>query len=142
MDAIGIAPRRLPEHRWQSDPRPAGEDGAAAHGRRDTVRQCQQQSGSRIGMQHPCDDQDMLLEQFRQVAMPEVPAPTLQRPGRYSHSIVAGGLLEMSYTTRLTPLTSLIIRVEIRASNSWGKWLQSAVMKSSVLTERTATVNS
>jgi hypothetical protein len=29
----------------------------------------------------------------------------------YSHSIVPGGLLVMSYTTRLTPLTSLMMRV-------------------------------
>jgi hypothetical protein len=36
----------------------------------------------------------------------------------YSHSIVAGGLLLMSYTTRLTPGTQLMIRVEIRASKS------------------------
>jgi hypothetical protein len=34
----------------------------------------------------------------------------------YSHSIVAGGLLLISYTTRLTPDTSLMIRVEILAS--------------------------
>ena len=32
----------------------------------------------------------------------------------YSHSIVLGGLEEMSYTTRLIPLTSLMMRVEIR----------------------------
>ena len=36
----------------------------------------------------------------------------------HSHSIVAGGLLLMSYTTRLTPLTSLMMRVEMRASSS------------------------
>src|SRR5262245_20137597 len=46
----------------------------------------------------------------------------------HSHSIVAGGLLEMSYTTRLTPLTSLMIRVEIFASSSYGRCDQSAVM--------------
>lgn len=38
--------------------------------------------------------------------------------GDYSHSIVAGGLLEMSYTTRLTPLTSLMIRLLMVASTS------------------------
>src|SRR5450432_2357532 len=38
----------------------------------------------------------------------------------YSHSMVAGGLDEMSYTTRLTPFTSLIIRVEMRANKSCG----------------------
>ena len=31
----------------------------------------------------------------------------------YSHSMVLGGLLEISKQTRLTPLTSLIIREEI-----------------------------
>ena len=36
----------------------------------------------------------------------------------YSHSIVAGGLLLMSYTTRLTPATWLMMRVEILASKS------------------------
>ncbi len=30
----------------------------------------------------------------------------------YSHSMVAGGLLEMSKTTRFTPLTSLTMRLE------------------------------
>src|SRR5262249_51834463 len=50
----------------------------------------------------------------------------------HSHSIVAGGLLLISYTTRLTPRTLLMIRVETRASKSSGKRDQSAVMKSSV----------
>ena len=36
----------------------------------------------------------------------------------YSHSIGAGGLDEMSYTTRLTPLISLMIRLEMRARTS------------------------
>ena len=33
----------------------------------------------------------------------------------YSHSIVAGGLLEMSRQTRLTPLTSLVMREAMRS---------------------------
>src|ERR1700736_4925329 len=37
---------------------------------------------------------------------------------RHSHSIVLGGLLEMSKQTRLTPLTSLLMRDEMRASSS------------------------
>ena len=37
----------------------------------------------------------------------------------YSHSIVAGGFEEMSYTTRFTPSTSLITRLEILPSTSW-----------------------
>ena len=36
----------------------------------------------------------------------------------YSHSIVPGGLLVMSSTTRLTPLTSLTMRLEIVSSRS------------------------
>ncbi|SDX87256.1 hypothetical protein SAMN05421755_100120 [Nitrosomonas sp. Nm33] len=35
----------------------------------------------------------------------------------HSHSIVAGGLPEISYTTRLIPRTSLIIRLETLPSN-------------------------
>jgi hypothetical protein len=56
----------------------------------------------------------------------------------YSHSIVAGGLEEMSYTTRLTPLTSLMIRLLIVASTSYGRRAQSAVMKSWLSTARMA----
>lgn len=36
----------------------------------------------------------------------------------YSHSIVPGGLLVTSNTTRLTSGTSLVIRVEMRSSTS------------------------
>jgi len=36
----------------------------------------------------------------------------------YSHSIVPGGLLVMSYTTRFTPLTSLTMRVDICSKRS------------------------
>jgi hypothetical protein len=42
--------------------------------------------------------------------------PTIT-PG-YSHSIVAGGLLEMSKQTRLTPLTSLVMRRESVSNKS------------------------
>lgn len=62
--------------------------------------------------------------------------------GHHSHSIVAGGLLDTSYTTRLIPRTSLIIREEIRASNGCGSGAQSAVMKSNVCTARSATTYS
>ena len=58
---------------------------------------------------------------------------------RYSHSIVAGGLLVMSSTTRLTSGTSLVIRVEIRASTSSGSRAQSAVIASSLVTGRSTT---
>lgn len=40
------------------------------------------------------------------------------RRGGYSHSMVPGGLLVMSSTTRLTSGTSLVMRVEIRSSTS------------------------
>jgi hypothetical protein len=53
---------------------------------------------------------------------------------RYSHSMVPGGLLVMSSTTRLTSRTSLVIRVEIRASTSYGSRAQSAVIASSLVT--------
>ena len=57
-------------------------------------------------------------------------------PGGHSHSIVAGGLLEMSSTTRLTSSTSLVMRVEIRSSTSVGRRAQSAVMASSLVIGR------
>lgn len=62
-------------------------------------------------------------------------------PGRtpaphHSHSIVAGGFPEMSYTTRLIPRTSLMIRFDARPSSAYGKCAQCAVMKSVVCTAR------
>jgi hypothetical protein len=57
----------------------------------------------------------------------------------HSHSIVAGGLLLTSYTTRLIPRTSLIIRELTLASKGYGNGAQSAVMKSEVCTARKAT---
>ncbi len=42
----------------------------------------------------------------------------LLRGSAYSHSMVAGGLDEMSYATRLIPETSLITRDEIRSRRS------------------------
>jgi len=51
------------------------------------------------------------------------PAASLRVVGRtgsfcYSHSMVPGGLLVTSSTTRFTSATSLVIRVEILASTS------------------------
>ena len=54
----------------------------------------------------------------------------------YSHSMVAGGLLVTSRTTRLISGTSLVTRVEIRASTSSGSRAQSAVIASSLVTGR------
>lgn len=48
----------------------------------------------------------------------------------HSDPIVPGGLLVTSYTTRLIPRTSLVMRVEIRASTSGGKGNQSVFMPS------------
>lgn len=54
----------------------------------------------------------------------------------YSHSIVAGGLLVMSYTTRLTWATSLTMRALIVCSTSQGMRAKSLVMPSILVTAR------
>lgn len=59
-------------------------------------------------------------------------------PWCYSHSIVAGGLDDTSYTTRETSLISFMIRVEILSTNSYGKCAKRAVIKSTVSTARSA----
>jgi len=64
------------------------------------------------------------------------PDPELGRPRAYSHSIVAGGLEEMSRATRLTSRISLMIRFETRSSRSYGSRAQSAVIASSEVTAR------
>lgn len=56
----------------------------------------------------------------------------------HSHSIVAGGFPEMSYTARLIPRTSLMIRFDTRPSSEYGRCAQCAVMKSVVCTARSA----
>ena len=58
------------------------------------------------------------------------------------HSIVAGGLPLMSYTTRDMPLTSLIILLDTRPKKSYGRCAQCAVMKSMVSTARRETTQS
>ena len=58
--------------------------------------------------------------------------------GSYSHSMVAGGFELTSYVTRLTPSTSLMIRVEMRPRTSWGNGYQSAVIPSRDVTARRA----
>ena len=58
----------------------------------------------------------------------------------YSHSILAGGLVVTSSTTRFTCGTSFTILAEIVRTTSYGMRAQSAVMKSSVVTARMATV--
>ncbi len=59
-----------------------------------------------------------------------------RRTSIHSHSIVAGGFPEMSYTTRLIPRTSLMIRFDARPSSAYGRCAQCAVMKSVVCTAR------
>jgi hypothetical protein len=54
----------------------------------------------------------------------------------YSHSIVDGGFDEMSSATRFTPGISLMIRLEIVSSRSYGSRAQSAVIASSDVTAR------
>ena len=64
-------------------------------------------------------------------------AHRLRRPlAGYSHSIVAGGFELMSSATRLTPGISLMIRLEIVSSRSYGRRAQSAVIASSEVTAR------
>ena len=60
-------------------------------------------------------------------------------PPRHSHSMVPGGLLVTSYTTRLTLRTVLQMRVETARRNAGSKWNQSAVMPSALVTARSAT---
>src|ERR671938_624870 len=55
---------------------------------------------------------------------------------RHSHSIVEGGFDEMSRATRFTPGISLMIRLEIVSSRSYGRRAQSAVIASSLVTAR------
>ena len=57
----------------------------------------------------------------------------------HSHSIVATGLGLRSYSTRLTPLTSLTIRFVTVPSKVHGSCAASAVMKSVVVTARMTT---
>lgn len=71
-------------------------------------------------------------------------AATLLRPGRcplagvHSHSIVPGGLEVMSRSTRLIPLTSPMMRLTMRSSNSRSRSAQSAVIPSCEETTRKA----
>ena len=62
-----------------------------------------------------------LSEQQTDATPPSAATPKkngLTKPERHSHSIVPGGLDVTSSTTRLTPGTSLVIRLEMRASTS------------------------
>ena len=50
------------------------------------------------------------------LANPTTKQVAFSAPRNYSHSIVAGGLEEMSYTTLFTPRTLFMISLESRAS--------------------------
>jgi 8-oxo-dGTP pyrophosphatase MutT (NUDIX family) len=67
---------------------------------------------------------------------PRAPDARELSSARYSHSIVPGGLLVISSTTRPTGRISLIIRDAICSSRSYGSLAQSAVMASSLVTAR------
>lgn len=54
----------------------------------------------------------------------------------YSHSMVAGGLELISYTTRLMPCTSFVILLLTFWRRSYGRRAQSAVIASSLTTAR------
>src|SRR5919197_2115145 len=60
--------------------------------------------------------------------------PTAQ--SAHSHSIVEGGFDEMSSATRFTAGISLMMRLEIVSSRSYGSRAQSAVIASSDVTAR------
>ena len=60
--------------------------------------------------------------------------------GDYSHSIVAGGLLVISYTILLIFFTSFTILTLAFSRTSYGILAKSAVMKSVVVTPRSASV--
>ena len=60
------------------------------------------------------------------------------REARHSHSIVPGGLLVMSYVTRLIPRTSLMMRVAARPKKAMSNGKKSAVMPSLDVTARRA----
>src|SRR4051812_13646749 len=59
------------------------------------------------------------------------PHPRPQHTQGYSHSMVPGGFDVTSSTTRFTPGTSFVIRLETRARTSYGTRVQSAVIASS-----------
>ncbi len=63
---------------------------------------------------------------------------SLEKSVSYSHSIVPGGLLVISYTILLIWSTSLMILPEILSNTSYGIRAQSAVIKSVVVTPRSA----
>lgn len=72
----------------------------------------------------------------------QIAGDCLWRTSTHSHSIVAGGFPEMSYTTRDTPCSSLMMRLLTVPRKSYGRCAQCAVMKSMVSTARSAITHS
>src|SRR5690606_12865097 len=68
------------------------------------------------------------------------PAGAARPAPAYSHSMVAGGFELMSYTTRLTPGTSLMMRRAMASSTSWGSRAHRASSPSGLTTARTPTM--
>ena len=72
------------------------------------------------GVSHP-KSPDCAFLTYTKKEIPHLKSPVASsytKIQNYSHSMVPGGLLVMSYTTLLTPGTSLAMRFEIRASTS------------------------
>ena len=61
----------------------------------------------------PVDFNSYYLQDFSEIIAVQ---PGYYSHCSYSHSMVAGGLLVISYTIRLTPSTSLTMRLEIVSS--------------------------
>ncbi len=91
----------------------------------------------------PCEDQRDNRRPLAESAVAQDFPPGFGRHAQtvtpHSHSIVAGGFVLISYTTRLTPLTSFTMRDETRARNASGSLAQSAVIPSVDVTARSAT---
>ncbi len=92
--------------------------------------------------------EEQLLPPRREIIPGRQPGSRARRPSAvpasaaeagYSHSIVPGGLLVTSSTTRLICGTSLVTRVEMCARTSSGSRAQSAVIASSLVTGRSTT---
>src|SRR5512140_950481 len=90
----------------------------------------------------PCPCSRLLIASVYFFALPPnslLPTPNSRLLTHYSHSIVLGGLDEMSKQTRFTPLTSLMMRFDMVPRISYGSFTQSAVMPSWLFTARMAT---
>src|SRR5215217_6883183 len=126
-DALPLAGGDLAQHEVAEDPGqdPADDPGrdVAARDRADREQDPDERAGQRPlpGLHR--------LRRARLDALAEA----------HSHSIVPGGLLVMSSTTRLTSRISLIMREAICSSRSYGRRAQSAVIASSEVTARIAT---